>query len=162
MSDKSLETLFQKMEKFKSKSLDISELIPNEEGLVYQIAPDFKWSNYIPFEKAKILVLKGYAQVHSPNTIYMLQNKDGTNRIIRQLVLERDKNKCYYCGKYGNTVDHIIPLSKGGKTSLENLVCACEKCNDLKKDELISKKEMKNIILDDMISKSLKSRNKWD
>ncbi|MFE6075737.1 HNH endonuclease [Paenibacillus sp. NPDC057886] len=44
-------------------------------------------------------------------------------------VLKRDSYVCHYCGAYGDTVDHVIPMSKGGRNALSNLVCACEKCN---------------------------------
>ncbi len=44
---------------------------------------------------------------------------------------------CYYCGaKVGMknlTMDHIIPLSRGGKSTRENIVPACKECNNKKK-----------------------------
>lgn len=49
------------------------------------------------------------------------------------------KGKCYYCSKKVGKkydVDHIIPLSKGGSNSPENLVIACPSCNRAKKDKL--------------------------
>ena len=40
---------------------------------------------------------------------------------------------CRYCGtRSGLTVDHVVPLSKGGKWVWENLVTACTKCNGKK------------------------------
>jgi len=49
---------------------------------------------------------------------------------LRFKVLERDGCKCVYCGaeRYLE-IDHIIPLSKGGKTNLNNLQTLCMKCN---------------------------------
>jgi 5-methylcytosine-specific restriction endonuclease McrA len=46
-------------------------------------------------------------------------------------VLLRDNHTCQYCGKKAKelTVDHIIPKSKGGGNSWENLVTACAECN---------------------------------
>lgn len=42
-------------------------------------------------------------------------------------------NPCSYCGSLiGGTYDHVIPFSRGGPTSIENLVPACQKCNDSK------------------------------
>ena len=43
---------------------------------------------------------------------------------------------CYYCGRKVNyknkSFDHIIPVDKGGETSLKNIVCSCIDCNQLK------------------------------
>lgn len=56
---------------------------------------------------------------------------------IRLAVLERDKNTCRYCGKKCQNMecDHVIPVSKGGGSSVENLVAACRKCNRSKRDK---------------------------
>lgn len=49
------------------------------------------------------------------------------------------KGKCYYChSKVGDNyhIEHVIPLSRGGSNSLENIVIACPACNLSKKDKL--------------------------
>ncbi|MFJ7931524.1 HNH endonuclease [Peribacillus sp. NPDC096448] len=51
---------------------------------------------------------------------------------IRGIVLEISGNICKYCGSAGNTIDHVIPKSKGEITTLTNCVCACERCNSKK------------------------------
>jgi 5-methylcytosine-specific restriction endonuclease McrA len=54
----------------------------------------------------------------------------------RNRILARDRYKCQYCGVKGNdftlTMDHLLPVSRGGPTSPENLVAACKPCNDRK------------------------------
>lgn len=52
----------------------------------------------------------------------------------RELLLKRDKHTCAYCSKPGTTIDHVTPLSRGGKTTWENTVTACKPCNSRKAD----------------------------
>lgn len=58
---------------------------------------------------------------------------------IRQEVIERDKCICQICGKYCKRseieIDHIKPISKGGKTILSNLQVLCIKCNRTKSNK---------------------------
>ena len=55
---------------------------------------------------------------------------------IRLKVLARDAYTCAYCGSPdANEVDHVWPKSRGGEDTLDNLVCACRRCNILKKDK---------------------------
>lgn len=60
---------------------------------------------------------------------------------LRYAVLSRDKFKCQICGCSQQDgvkleVDHIIPVSKGGRTELDNLQTLCERCNRGKRDEM--------------------------
>lgn len=50
---------------------------------------------------------------------------------LRTAVLERDRHRCRYCGATDKklVMDHVYPVSRGGETSFENLVTACEGCN---------------------------------
>lgn len=92
-----------------------------------------------------------------------------TNRIaihknILVLLKERQKNKCFYCEvsigscyriwpspkmRYTKaTIDHIVPVCKGGANTIDNLVMACDLCNKWKagkrfKDDDTAKKFMK-------------------
>ncbi len=57
-------------------------------------------------------------------------------RFSRKNVLLRDGYRCQYCGKEFApgllTLDHVIPVSQGGKTRWENVVAACKACNNKK------------------------------
>jgi len=55
-------------------------------------------------------------------------------RYIRLKVLARDRYICYWCGAPGDTMDHITPWSKGGRTTMDNCICACQECNGLRGD----------------------------
>ena len=47
--------------------------------------------------------------------------------------MKRDGYKCGYCSSTRNlTIDHIIPRSKGGENTWQNLVTCCSRCNSLK------------------------------
>jgi 5-methylcytosine-specific restriction endonuclease McrA len=56
-----------------------------------------------------------------------------TIRFNRRNIFARDANRCQYCGRRFPTselsLDHVIPRSRGGETSWENIVCSCVKCN---------------------------------
>jgi len=51
----------------------------------------------------------------------------------RRNIYARDHNRCQYCGKRFSTaelsLDHVVPRSMGGKTTWDNIVCACVACN---------------------------------
>ena len=48
---------------------------------------------------------------------------------LRVLVLERDGYRCHWCGGPATAADHLTPLSKGGESTLDNMVAACIGCN---------------------------------
>jgi 5-methylcytosine-specific restriction endonuclease McrA len=56
-------------------------------------------------------------------------------KITRRAVFARDSWTCQYCGSRSNlTVDHVVPRSKGGESSWENIVASCAPCNRRKGD----------------------------
>lgn len=64
--------------------------------------------------------------------------------VNRRGVLQRDHHTCQYCGsKKKLTLDHVIPRSKGGQHSWDNVVAACEQCNGQKGDKLLHETGMK-------------------
>ena len=75
-------------------------------------------------------------EIQVPRVIRLL----GYDRLPRQKVkfnrrniFARDSNRCQYCGKRFATselsLDHVVPRSRGGPATWENIVCACLKCN---------------------------------
>lgn len=57
---------------------------------------------------------------------------DPNSLVSKRMILARDGYTCSYCGDFGNTVDHIIPKSKGGLSTWGNLTTACKDCNGKK------------------------------
>lgn len=49
-------------------------------------------------------------------------------------VLRRDHHRCAYCAGTADTVDHLMPQSRGGGNTWTNTVAACTRCNNLKAD----------------------------
>lgn len=115
--------------------------------------------------RALVLVVKGVAsteesgdgRVHSPSqslaipsVIRLLEYR----RIPRQMraisrknILIRDQHTCQYCEKqFGAgelTLDHVLPRSRGGNNTWENLVACCLRCNNRKGDRLPSEASMR-------------------
>lgn len=96
--------------------------------------------NHTSWKRARILVLKGKAYVISSRTIRLKnyikipQCKMVTSRPTRALILKRDGHTCQYCGYRGDklTIDHVVPKSKGGGETWQNLVTSCLECNNCK------------------------------
>lgn len=117
--------------------------------------------NYLPvsrvnIRRAIVLLVTGKAEpldfsgkaysVHSPSFVLLVPEHIRLTMtdaervwklppVNRREVLRRDKYACQYCGSTKKlTLDHVIPRSKGGKHSWDNVVIACEPCNSRKGD----------------------------
>jgi 5-methylcytosine-specific restriction endonuclease McrA len=114
--------------------------------------------NQINIKRAIILLVTGKAEpldlgtgsktipVHSPTMVLLVpqQIRMKVNHkekawciptVNRREVLRRDKHACQYCGSTKHlTLDHVIPTSKGGTHTWDNIVTACETCNNRKGD----------------------------
>jgi 5-methylcytosine-specific restriction endonuclease McrA len=58
--------------------------------------------------------------------------------MTRAALMHRDRFRCAYCGSKADTVDHVVPRSRGGDHSWENCVAACSTCNHRKADRLLA------------------------
>lgn len=94
----------------------------------------------LSWKRATVLVLKNKAHVVSKRTIRLKnyvkvpQAKMAAGKPSRALILKRDRHTCQYCGYAGPnlTIDHVIPSSKGGQNTWQNLVTSCLECNNCK------------------------------
>lgn len=96
-------------------------------------------------EPLDITTLSGW-QIHSPSLVVYVPKhirlKFASGERIwkvppvnRREVLRRDHYSCQYCGNNKNlTLDHVIPRSRGGQHTWNNVVAACERCNSSKGD----------------------------
>ena len=66
--------------------------------------------------------------------VYMIRRPRPRVKLTRREVFIRDNYTCQYCGRQSGdlTIDHIIPRSRGGPHTWENLVSACKPCNHRK------------------------------
>jgi len=58
--------------------------------------------------------------------------------LSRRAVLHRDDHRCQYCGRDADSIDHVVPRSRGGAHTWENVVAACRRCNTAKGNRLLS------------------------
>jgi len=102
---------------------------------------------YMVLDKADVLMFHDTWIVRSASwetqvpSVMMLRDymKPKTHvRFSRSNVYLRDNGKCQYCGVHVerklSTLDHVVPVSKGGKTTWENCTTACAPCNSAKSD----------------------------
>lgn len=58
--------------------------------------------------------------------------------LTRKGVLARDGHRCAYCGAPATSLDHVVPRSRGGPHSWDNVVAACARCNHTKADRSVA------------------------
>lgn len=124
------------------------QICPRSQVLVLNAS--YEPINLTNWKRAVILVLKEKAQVLSARVIRLINyikipiDQFRNIRPSRDMIYRRDKHKCQYCGSTkGLTIDHVIPKSKGGQDTWDNLVVACSICNTKKSDKLLEQTGMK-------------------
>lgn len=127
-------------------------------GRVLVLNATYEPINVCTVRRATVLVLKARAEVvekseamlHSESltmprpvvirlTTYVRVPRDAHRRkITRRAVFARDRWTCQYCGGVRGTltIDHVVPRSKGGGSSWDNIVTCCAPCNRRKGDRL--------------------------
>ena len=76
------------------------------------------------WERPSVILLRRYVRIPNGRLV----------PVSRRGVLRRDSARCGYCGNSATTIDHVIPRSRGGADSWENLVACCLRCNNAKGD----------------------------
>ena len=128
-------------------------LVLNADGLPVSYLPlsTIDWQEaikYMVLDKADVLmfhdnwiVRSAHWETQVPSVIMLREYMKSKHsvRFSRGNVYLRDNGTCQYCGidvdRKASTLDHVHPISKGGKTTWENTVTACGPCNADKADK---------------------------
>ena len=129
-------------------------LVLNSDGMPVSYLPlsavDWKEAiQYLYMDKCTVLEWYDDWMVHSPSwetkvpAVIMLKDfmrRRKTPRFSKYNVFLRDEYHCQYCGspfaRAELTLDHVLPVSRGGKTAWDNIVSACGPCNAAKGNKL--------------------------
>lgn len=76
------------------------------------------------WERPSVILLTRYVRIPRARAV----------PVSRRGVLRRDDSRCCYCGKAATTIDHVLPRSRGGRETWDNLVACCLRCNNAKGD----------------------------
>ncbi|HKB64813.1 MAG TPA: HNH endonuclease [Pyrinomonadaceae bacterium] len=123
-------------------------------GRVLVLNASFEPINVCNERRAVVMIFKGVARVeehnghmlhsakltiHAPSVIRLTEYIHipfERRSLSRKNILLRDHSSCQYCGRqYAPselTLDHVLPRSRGGESSWDNLVACCKKCNHKK------------------------------
>jgi 5-methylcytosine-specific restriction endonuclease McrA len=127
--------------------MDYLKLEPYQTILVLNAS--FEPLNFCNWKRAIVLLMKNKAQalgkrvIRLVNYIKLPYEKLMQTKPSRTMIYKRDGHKCQYCGSTRElTIDHIIPRSRGGEDTWENLVVACMPCNMRKGNKLLEDTNM--------------------
>lgn len=125
-------------------------------GHVRAVLPDYTtydWGEWqdIPVQPSDDDVVRTPSMILKVPRVLQLLSCDRPPRndvkFSRHNIYLRDGTRCQYCGKRFSTsdlsLDHVTPLSRGGRSSWENIVCACLPCNVRKGNRLPEEAGMK-------------------
>ncbi|SEB98743.1 5-methylcytosine-specific restriction endonuclease McrA [Paramicrobacterium humi] len=98
-------------------------LVLNGKATIVEIVEDDPvWGIGVRFDRPSVIVLTRYVKIPYGRLV----------PVTRRGVLRRDAHRCGYCGQAASTIDHVVPRSRGGEDSWENLVACCLRCNSVK------------------------------
>ncbi|HEY4001323.1 MAG TPA: HNH endonuclease [Candidatus Xenobia bacterium] len=131
-------------------------------GYVLVLNVSYEFLNIATLERAVKLIYKGKAEIveamadkelgsstfriKMPSIIRMLYYIVRPFRelpLTKKNILLRDNHRCQYCGRPGDTIDHVLPRSRNGPSTWENCVCACSMCNTRKNSRTPDEANMK-------------------
>ena len=100
-------------------------LVMNEKATVVELVDgEPVWGTRAAYDRPAVILLTRYVRVPGARRV----------PVTRRGGLRRDGHRCGYCGSSASTIDHVVPRSRGGEDSWENLVACCLRCNNVKGD----------------------------
>ena len=106
-----------------------------------------KYKKFLNITKVEIeRVSFNVSQMSSETKLYGVDYQQGPlyQKKLRDFIFSRSNGKCSYCGKQAQEIDHIVPRSKGGTNSVDNLTATCRSCNERKSN--LSLKEFGKLV----------------
>ena len=129
---------------------ELAEVVSMEDGQYatydfqsWREISEYRLKNFQYREEEDDWVRTASTQIQVPRVIRLLAYEKiprHTVKFNRRNIFARDNNQCQYCGKRQSTsdlsLDHVVPRSRGGRTTWSNVVTACQGCNLLKGNRL--------------------------
>jgi 5-methylcytosine-specific restriction endonuclease McrA len=91
-------------------------------------APDVVHAATVSLAVPVVVRLTRYVRVPYPASV----------PLSRRAVFTRDGQTCVYCGSSATSIDHVVPRSRGGTHTWDNVVAACRRCNHTKADRSLA------------------------
>lgn len=102
-------------------------LVMNEKAVVLSEGEQLLHAASVTLRVPSVVLLSQYVRIHRRSI-----------PMTRRAVMQRYNFTCVYCQKRGDTLDHVVPRSRGGLHTWTNVVVACRPCNNRKADRLLS------------------------
>lgn len=124
----------------------MATLLLNADGTPHKVLGIKEAISHLRREKSYVVeegerIMTGNGEIVIPNVLQLkkyIKIRTRKPRCNRNIIFYRDKFICQYCGESFEknirelTLDHVVPKSKGGKHSVDNVVAACKPCNNRK------------------------------
>ncbi|MCW2701486.1 MAG: 5-methylcytosine-specific restriction endonuclease McrA [Blastococcus sp.] len=103
-------------------------LVLAEKAESVDAAPDVVHAETVSLPVPVVARLTRYVRVPFPASV----------PLSRRAVFTRDGQTCVYCGSSATSIDHVVPRSRGGTHTWDNVVAACRRCNHTKADRSLA------------------------
>jgi 5-methylcytosine-specific restriction endonuclease McrA len=103
-------------------------LVLAEKAVTVDSSPDVVHAETVSLPVPVVVRLTRYVRVPYPSSV----------PLSRRAVFSRDGQTCVYCGGSATSIDHVVPRSRGGTHTWDNVVAACRRCNHTKADRSLA------------------------